>query len=52
MICKVMACVMMELEVPSKSQRVISRIEFVWSLCLVAKQVSMKQWVELELIRA
>ena len=41
MICKVMACVMTELEVPLKSQRVIGGIGFVWSLCLVAKQVLM-----------
>ena len=47
-----MACVMMELEVPSKSRRVIGGIGFVWSLCLVLKWVSMKQWVELESTRA
>ena len=42
-ICKVMACVMTELEVPSKSQRVIRGIRFVWTLFLVAKRVLMKQ---------
>ena len=43
MIYKLMVCVMTELEVPSKSQRVIGKIRFVQSLFFVAKRVSMKQ---------